>query len=382
MALPIKRIRLLFVVNDPAFFRSHRLPIAQGALREGFDVWIASPPGPAVADLVAIGANHIALRLERASTNPISELAALASMRGVIATVRPDVLHLITIKPVLYGGIIARALGVSLRVSAISGLGYTFLATGPRAALMRRGVMRAFRTALGGKRSIVIFQNPDDRDLFIRNGMVHSQSVRMIAGSGVDLSAIPFAAENMQQVPLVLLPARMLWDKGVREFVEAAKIISAQGLHARFVLSGNTDDQNPAAVPEDRLALWSAEGSIDWMPHTTNIAARLGSCNLVVLPSYREGFPKTLIDAAAAGRAVVTTDVPGCRDAIIPERTGLLVPARDSAALARAIATLLNDPIRRLEMGRAARAHAEAAFDIRDTVEQHLALYRECPKLP
>ena len=354
------------------------MPLAVGTLEAGYDVFIASPPGDAVANFTAQGIQHVPLSLVRASMNPLRELEALAVMRKVIAEVKPDVMHMITMKPVLYGGVLARLLRVPLTVSAISGLGYTFLSTGTRAAILRRGILAAFRAALGSSRSRVIFQNPDDRDLFLAHGILKQHQVRMIPGSGTDLSAFD-PTEDPSEMPMVLLPARMLWDKGVREFVEAAKILKEQGHEARFVLSGNTDDQNPAAVPQQELDAWNREGVVEWLPHTTNIAGRLAQSYVVVLPSYREGFPKTLIDAAAAGRAVVTTDVPGCRDAIEVGTTGLLVPPRDSQSLAEAIESLLLDPERCREMGRAGRRLAEAKFSIEDVVAQHLAIYAEAP---
>ena len=378
MSTEIGKQRLLFVVNDPAFFRSHRLPLAIGAIEAGYDVWLASPPGDAVADLTAVGITHIAWSLVRASMNPLRELEALAVMSKVIARVKPDVMHMITMKPVLYCGVLARAHRVPLTVSAISGLGYTFLAQGTRAAVLRRGLLGAFRAALGSSRSRVIFQNPDDRDLFLAHSIVKPKHVRMIFGSGTDLSAFDLR-EEVEGPPVVLLPARMLWDKGVREFVEAAKILRERGHEARFVLSGNSDDQNPAAVPQAQLNGWNSEGVVEWLPHASKIAPRLASAHIVALPSYREGFPKTLIDAAAAGRAVVTTDVPGCRDAIIPNKTGLLVPAKDSIRLASAIESLLIDSAKRQAFGKAGRALAEEKYSIEDVVAQHLAIYAEAP---
>lgn len=370
--------RLLFVVNDPAFFASHRRPLAIGAINAGYDVSLASPPGEAVADLVSLGIKHMPLSLVRASMNPLRELEAVDAMRKVIASVKPDVMHTITMKPVLYCGVLARLQRVPLTVSAISGLGYTFLSKGIRAEVLRRGILATFRAAVGGPRSRVIFQNPDDRDLFLAHGILKQHQVRMIAGSGTDLTAFN-PAESPEEIPTVLLPARMLWDKGVREFVEAAKILNARGHQVRFVLSGNTDDQNPAAVPQEQLDSWNREGLVEWLPHTKNIAMRLAKSHIVALPSYREGFPKTLIDAAAAGRAVVTTDVPGCRDAIKPGVTGLLVPPHDSKRLAEAIESLVLDPERRRALGRAGRALAEAKYSIEDVVAQHLAIYAEAP---
>lgn len=370
------RKRLLFVVNDPGFFVSHRLPIALGALRAGLEVWLASPQGNAVKEIEESGIHYVELPLLRASKNPVLELRSIGALASIIRRVRPDILHLITMKPVLYTGLLLRATSVPLSVFAVSGLGYSFIAKGVRARILRGGLVAGLRLALRQPRSVVIFQNPDDRDLFIAQGMVNNDQVRMIKGSGTDLDAIRPAPEPRGQL-VVILPARMLWDKGVREFVEAARIVRAQRGDVRFVLSGKVDSQNPAAVPLSQLMAWNDEGAVEWLPHTDNIGKRLAESHLVVLPSYREGLPKSLVDAAAAGRAVVTTDTPGCRHAIVPGKTGLLVPPRDAQALAKAITLLLQDSRLRQEMGRAARRLAEADYSIESVVGKHLAIYAE-----
>ncbi len=374
--MPAKGSRLLFIVNDAAFFVSHRMPIALAAQSAGYEVYVAAPHGPGTGEIETSSITYLPLSLVRASTNPLRELVGIAAMRKIIAHVKPDVMHLITMKPVIYGGIAARTLGVPLTVAAISGLGFTFIAQGTRASLLRQGLFAAFRLALGNRRTRVIFQNSDDRDLFLAHGLVDKTQVRMIAGSGTNLSA--FTPEVEPEGPLcILLPARMLWDKGVKEFVEAAQILRKQGHEFRFVLSGNTDE-NPAAVPQATLDGWHKDGVVEWLPHTKQIGERLAACHIVVLPSYREGFPKSLIDAAAAGRPVVTTDVPGCRDAIISGETGLLIPARDSQSLAKAILTLTN-PVLRLKMGKAGRALAEARYSIEGVITKHLDIYSTRP---
>jgi glycosyltransferase involved in cell wall biosynthesis len=222
----------------------------------------------------------------------------------------------------------------------------------------------------------VIFQNLADRATIEALGLRLDGRAEMIRGSGVDLAA--FSAEpEPEGPPVVVMPARLLVDKGAREFVEAARMLRGRGVAARFVLAGDPDPQNPASVPPEMLAAWKAEGVVELPGHRQDMAALMRGAHLVVLPSYREGLPKALIEAAASGRAVVTTDTPGCRDAILPGETGLLVPVRDAAALAGAMAALLADPERRRAMGAAGRVLAEETFCVTGVVAEHLRIYDE-----
>jgi glycosyltransferase involved in cell wall biosynthesis len=222
----------------------------------------------------------------------------------------------------------------------------------------------------------VIFQNNSDRDTFARLGIRLDGRAELIRGSGVDLSRFHPVPER-DGPPVVLMPSRILVDKGAGEFVEAARLLRQQGVNARFILAGDPDPRNPAAVPPKVLANWLAEGIVEFPGHCSDIAGLMQVARLVVLPSYREGLPKALIEAAACGRAVVTTDAPGCRDAIVPDQTGLLVPVRDAPALGKAIATLLADPERRRAMGAAGRKLAEEAFCVQTVVTEHLRIYTE-----
>lgn len=368
--------RLLFVLGDPGFFLSHRAPIALAARAAGYDVQVATPPGGAVAGIEALGLPHHPLPLQRGGTSLAADLGAALALLRLFRRLRPDVVHLVTAKPVIWGGLAARLAGVPGRVAALSGLGHVFIAQGWRAALLRRLVATLTRVALGGRGVRVILQNTDDRDMLAGLGLHLGHRLRLIRGSGVDLAAITPAPEP-DGPPVVLMPARLLLDKGAAEFVAAARILQDRGVAARFVHIGDPDPRNPACVPPDLAGTWAAEGAVEFRGHRTDIAAQLAQAHIVALPSYREGLPKALIEAAAAGRAVVTTDAPGCRDAITPGVTGLMVPVRDAAALAEAIASLIADPARRRAMGAAGRALAEAAFDIDAVVAAHLAIYAE-----
>ncbi|HUF87646.1 MAG TPA: glycosyltransferase family 4 protein [Thermohalobaculum sp.] len=367
--------RLLFVVNDLDFFLSHRLAIAEAAAAEGWEVHVAAPGAADDARLCAAGLRPHALRLARHGTNPLAEAASLAGMYRLFRRLRPDLVHLVTIKPVVYGGIAARLARVPAVVSAISGLGYVFLQGGARARTLRWAVRPLYRLALGHPRQRVIFQNEDDRSALEALGARLDGRSELIRGSGVDLDAFVPTPEPEGPVR-VLMPARILTDKGVREFVEAARILRREGVEARFAVAGDAPAGNPARVPGQTLAAWRTAGTVELLGFCSDMPRQLAASHIVVLPSYREGFPLALVEAAAAARPVVTTDVPGCRDAIIEGETGLLVPVRDSAALARAIRRLVEEPETRWRMGRAGRALAERAFSVRDVAQRHLAIYR------
>jgi glycosyltransferase involved in cell wall biosynthesis len=371
----MSRPRLLFVVNNPAFFLSHRLPLALAAQREGYDVHVATMDGDSVPRIQAHGMTHHVVPMTRSGKNPLTELTTIGALVRLFRQVRPDVVHLVTIKPVLYGGVAARLARVPGMVSAISGLGFVFVARGAKAALVRAVVTVLYRIALGHPNSRIVFQNGSDRDVLRGLGAVRDEQVVMIRGSGVDLSEFAVVPEPPGPV-VVLMVARLLRDKGVMEFVEAARRLRGQNVNVRMLLAGGIDPGNPASVTEADVRAWQAEGVVEPLGERNDIAALYASAHIAVLPSYREGLPRSLIEAAACGRAVVTTDVPGCRDAIEPDVTGLLVPSHDAQALAAAIARLATDTSLRQRMGAAGRALAEREFDIQDVCDKHLSLYR------
>jgi glycosyltransferase involved in cell wall biosynthesis len=234
------------------------------------------------------------------------------------------------------------------------------------------------RLALGGARSRLVLQNPDDARLFERAGIVAASRVRLIPGSGVDCSRFaPRGARDSGDPLRVLLPSRLLRDKGVHEYVAAARRLLGEGRRIRFLLAGDPDPGNPAAVPESSVRGWMSEGVLEWLGHVDDMPGLLGKVDVVVLPSYREGLPKGLVEAAACGLPLVTTDVPGCREVVTDEVDGLVVPVRDPIALAEAIARLQDDPGLAARLGEAARAKALAAFDEKIVLARTLAVYEE-----
>lgn len=367
--------KLLFVVNVDWFFLSHRLPIALAAQRAGFEVHIATGMTDKLGVLQAHGLKVHALGLVRGGVGLLNAVQTALDLRRIIKQVKPDVVHLVTIKPVLLGGLVARWTRVPALVSAVSGLGYVFTAHGLKARLRQGLVVRLYAWALGHRNQAVIFQNPDDRNTLMAATGLPSSKVEMIRGSGVDLAQYTIAPEAAG-VPVVLFPARLLADKGVFEFVAAARSMRARGLAARFVLAGQVDTANPTSVTHAQLDAWLAEGVVEHWGCRFDMPQVMACATVVALPSYREGMPKALLEAAACGRAVVTTDVPGCRDAIEPGVTGLLVPVREVDGLAQAIEQLLTHPAPRKAMGLAGRRLAEQEFDVRAVVDKHLAIYQ------
>lgn len=367
--------RLLFVVNNPAFFMSHRLPVAQAAQRAGYDVHVATMDGPAVADIVALGMTHHVIPMTRSGKHPLQELGTLLALLRLFRRLRPQVVHLVTIKPVLYGGIAARLARVPGMVAAISGLGFVFLSNSLKMRLVRSVVARLYRLALGHPNSRVIFQNASDRDMLKSLGAVRDEQVVLIRGAGVDLDLCQALPEPPAPPVVATMVARLLRDKGVWEFVEAARLLRARGVPVTMRLVGGVDAGNPTSATPAEVEAWQREGCVEALGERSDVPRLYAASHIAVLPSYREGLPKSLIEAAACGRAVVTTDVPGCRDAIEPDETGLLVPVRDPQALADAIARLAEDAALRQSMGAAGRALAEREFNIDRVARIHVELY-------
>ena len=368
--------KLLFVVNVDWFFLSHRLPIALAAQKAGYEVHIATGITDKLDVLKAHSLMVYPLGLVRGGVGVMNAAHTVLQLRRIVKLVQPDVMHLVTIKPVLLGGLVARWLQVPALVSAVSGLGHVFTASGLKAWLQRSVVTRVYAWALGHHNQVIIFQNPNDRDTLISATGLPMAKVAMIRGSGVNLAQ--FAAVPVPVgVPVVVFPARLLADKGIFEFVAAAGLLRAKGVPARFVLAGLADAANPTIVSQAQLDVWEADGVVENWGYRADMPQVLASACVVVLPSYREGLPKVLIEAAACGRAVVTTDVPGCRDAIEPGVTGVLVPVRDSAALAQAIEHLLVNDAQREGMGLAGRRLAEQEFDVNAVAAKHVAIYQK-----
>ena len=369
---------LFILVNDLGYFVSHRLPIALAAKQAGFTVNVGfGELGNAnLASLAKQGINTFHVPMRRGGINPFAEFRSLFSIWRLFRKLKPDLVHLVTIKPYLYGGIAAYFASVGAVVSAVAGLGSVFLRQDYLGRLFRSLLYPLFYFAFGHKNQQVIVQNEHDRDVLVDWGVLELQRVCWLRGSGVDLSKFTHSDAPKGQ-PVVSFAARLLRDKGVLEFVAAARLLRTRAVKACFWLIGEPDPGNPTSLTDQELSAWRDEGIVEVLGYRSDIPALYAQSHIVCLPSYREGLPKALIEAAAAARAVVTTDVPGCRDAIIPNETGLLAPVRNAEKLADALQWLIEHPKECAEMGRAGRALAEREFAIEKIVDEHMQIYRE-----
>jgi glycosyltransferase involved in cell wall biosynthesis len=371
-------LRVLIVVNAEWYFLSHRLALARALRDHGYEVAVAATVERGRRSAIeSEGLRFLPLHLRRRSVNPLREAATLLELVRLYRRERPDLVHHVTIKPVVYGSLAARRTGVPAVVNTIPGLGHTFRAGGVCANGLRWAVSFGYRVALADRRVRVIFQNPDDRDLFVTRRIVTEDRARVIRGSGVDVCGFSPSHEPTG-VPVVLLASRLLWDKGVGDFVEAARRLRARGQPSRFVLVGAPDQENRRAVSEATLRDWANEGTVEWWGLRDDMPSVLRAATIVALPTfYREGTPKILLEAAACGRPIVATDVPGCREIVRPGENGLLVPPRDAGALADALAALLADKELRARMGARGREIAVAEFSEDVVISQTLAVYGE-----
>ena len=376
-------MKVLLFANTDWYLYNFRRSLASAIRDAGHDLVLVSPPGAHGERLRESGFRWLSAPMQRQSLNPLRELALVNWLRRLIAHERIDLVHGFTIKCAVYGSLatrmVARNSGLPARVNAVAGMGYVFTSNDAKAKALRPLVRGLLRLALDGHGARLILQNPDDVDLFQQARLVDPALVRLIPGSGVDCARYRPAARARSEDGRfrVVLPARLLWDKGLAEYVEAARQLRAEGRAIDFLLAGDPDPGNPAAVPVEDVRRWVRDGLIEWLGHVDDMPGLFGSVDAVVLPSYREGLPKGLIEAAACGLPLVTTDVPGCREVVTHDVDGLLVPARNATALARAIARLHDDLPLRERLGRAAREKAVAAFDEQIVIQRTLEVYRE-----
>jgi glycosyltransferase involved in cell wall biosynthesis len=376
---PPSRPIVLFVVNVAWFFCLHRLHLARAAQAAGYEVHVATAPDTpqAVREIQQAGLHYHPLGLRRGSWGVLQESRLVGELYRLYRALRPNLVHHVTIKPVLCGTLAARIARVPAIVNAMSGLGFVFVASGWRAALRRRTVMMAYRLLFARSGLNVIFENRDDFALFVESRLIKPEQGRLIYGAGVDLRRYRPNPKPGDVVPLVVLPGRMLRIKGVAEFCAAAALVRASGVQARFALVGGVDAGNPTGVSRSWLLEQQQSGAVEWWGHREDMVSVYGAAHIVCLPSYGEGLPTVLTEAAACGCAVVATDVPGCRDVITDRVTGLLVPPRDPPALAQALIRLISDAGLRAQLSGAALRKVAAEFNVEVVQSGTLALYRE-----
>jgi glycosyltransferase involved in cell wall biosynthesis/polysaccharide pyruvyl transferase WcaK-like protein len=369
------RPRLAYFVTEDWYFCSHRLPLAIAAKEAGYDVFVITREASHGELIRSAGLRLVPVNLVRRSLNPFREAAFIRKLFVLYRDIRPDIVHHVAMKPVLYGTLSARLARVPAIVNALAGLGYLFSSDSRKVRLARPFLRSLLRLLLNARNVRLILQNPDDVAEFSRHSIGAEDQVSLISGSGVDISEYRPQPEP-NGVPVVLLASRLLWDKGVAEFVDAARSLRKEGSTARFVLAGEPDEENPNAVSMADLQNWLSEGTVEWIGKRDDMPTVFAESHIVCLPSYREGLPKVLIEASACARPIVTTDAPGCREVVKHRLNGLLVPIRDSRALADAIAELLESRELRARMGRAGRERVEEKFELKIVIDSTLEVYR------
>jgi glycosyltransferase involved in cell wall biosynthesis len=379
----VQSAKILLFENSDWYLYNFRLSLAKSARSRGAEVIFVAPAGDCVEKIEAEGFRFIAVPMVRRSLNPMLELRLLWALWQVYRKERPDIAHHFSIKNVVYGGIVAKLAGVHGVVDALTGMGYIFCSKDLLARALRPFVCGLLRFSMNSNslRSRLIVQNPDDRNIAIQTCLIDAQRIELIPSSGVNTQKFqPNPKPRSTERPVtVAFAARLLWDKGVGDFVEAARILSAEGHNVSFVIAGAPDRGNPDSVSDKQLEAWQAENIVSLLGHVEDMAGLLRECDVVVLPTrYGEGVPRSLIEAAATGLPIVTLDAPGCRDIVLDGVNGFLIPPPyELKALIDAIRKLIVDPVLASRMGTAGRARALQKFDERLVIDRTLQVYRD-----
>lgn len=367
---------LFIVVNVDWFFLSHRLPIALAAKEKGYRVTIVSKDTGKKEEIEALGLRFINVEFERSGANPLHELRCIKILYKIYKLEKPDIIHHVTLKASLLGCLAAKLSGIKRVVNAISGFGYNF--TDERTGIKQRIIRTMMNMAFKSKKFHFIFQNPDDINQFMKFNFVSESQIHLIKGSGVDLNKFTYEKPISKEKVQVILPARMLYDKGIIEFIQAAKKIKDKVVDkAEFVLVGDCDTINLSGIKEEDIKREIDVPFLNWIGFKKDIFSVIKNSDIVVLPSYREGLPKSLIEACAVGRPIVTTDVEGCRECVIEGYNGYLVPAKNIETLSEKMEDLINDPEKRTRMGLNGRILAEKNFSIDFVIREHLRIYKD-----
>jgi len=363
--------KILLFANTDWYLYNFRLSLAKELRAQGHEVILLSPSGNFQNLLQTEGFQWIPFPLSRQGINPINELWTLWKLSRLYRRLDPDVVHHFTIKPVIYGSLAAHLTRIPGIINSITGLGHLFIDSEVLTRLLRGIASRLYRINLRGTQ--VIFENPEDRDIFIRNRFIKAKQSHLILGTGVDVEKYhPTPKEN--DTPIVLFSSRILVTKGLFEFMEAARILKQKGLKVRFAIAGKNDPGNPASVPEEQINSWKESDILEWWGWQEDMPSALARADIFCLPSYREGVPNALLEATACGLPIVTTDTPGCRDVVTNGVNGFLVPVRDAEAVAHALEILIVDRELRHRMGNAGREIAVNFSNIKVNKET-LAVY-------
>ncbi|MDI9240253.1 glycosyltransferase family 4 protein [Lysobacter sp. LF1] len=378
-------MRIALFANTDWYLYNFRLSTAQHLQANGADVVMVSPPGEFGERFAEHGIRWVTLPMDRASLNPLREAFTVRHLTALLRRERPDLIHNFTVKCAVYGALAARLSGVPAVVNAVAGLGYVYASNGLKARVLRPVVSTLLRATLGHGASRVIVQNPDDAAALSASNLVSDDKIRLIRSSGVDVERFQPSEPDDAQRPLrVLLAARLLREKGVAEFVEASRMLQVRGRNVEFLLAGTPDPGNPSSFAREEVEQWGRKGLVRWLGHVDDMPALLASVDVMALPSYyREGVPRCLIEGAASGLCLITTDLPGCREVVTRHgEDGLQVPPRDAPSLAALLMHLDDDRATVHRLGAKARERAVAHFDERLVIGRTLDVYEELLSTP
>lgn len=370
-------IKIIYFIAEDWYFWSHRLPIARAARDAGNEVVVVTRVNKHQERIESEGFRVIPIQLKRQGKNIFRELASFIEIIKIYYKEKPDIVHHVAVKPVIYGSIAAMITHVPFTINALAGLGYIFANKGLKSSFVRRIFLVIYKIVFYPQSTTGLFQNPEDLDLFISERIINQKRTELIKGSGVDMSLFDITPEH-NGVITILLAGRMLWDKGVGELVEAAKILHSKGIKCRIVLVGKPDTENPKSIPKNILQRWHDEEIVEWWGYQENMIEIFSASHIVSLPTtYGEGVPKFLIEAAACGRPIVATDVPGCREIVREGQNGFLIPAQEAEPLADALEILIKNSELRKRMGKRGREIVEEEFSEQIVVEKTMALYKK-----
>lgn len=375
-----KTPHILFVINEASYVVSHRLHLIKKALELGWRVSVLAPEIETYVPFTSLGLDveYHNFEIQRKGLNPFKEIKGLLTLFHFVKENKPDIIHGVTLKPAFYAGLIGRFYSSIKQIHMFNGLGFLFTDEKTSTKIIRTLLWPLFKFAFSKKGSVALFQNTDDLKRLVSLGVIKKKQTHIIRGSGVDLEQFAKTEEPNFEAPVILLPARLIKPKGIDEFVDAARALKAQNVKARFCIAGPLDDQNPTGYSEEEVKDWVKQGWVEYLGYCKDMAKIYRQSNIVCLPSYYgEGLPKCLLEAAATGRALVTTDHTGCREAVDNGINGFLVPIKDSDALMVALEKLISNDSLRHEFADNSRKKAEQEFSKEIVIEQTFDLYNQ-----
>ncbi len=366
--------RVLLAANTSWYLYNFRLPLLRELLAHGCEVLILAPADLYVEKLQHYNIRHINISIARSGLNPFDDTGLLSQYITAYKRLRPDIVQHFTVKPVTYGTIAARLCHIKFIFNMISGLGYVFTGTGFKKLWIQKIVRMLYKRSMDYSHH-VFFQNKDDRDYFLRHDLVDENKITVLPGTGVDTCKFKRVNTKERKSVTFVLAARMLWDKGIKEFVDAAYLLNKKHKDINFWLLGPVDRQNPSGIPPEHLNVWNKEGIVKYLGTTDNVRSYLERADVIVLPSYREGIPLSLLEGAAMRMPIITTDAPGCREVVENGKNGYVVPIKDSDKLAAAMEQFILNPKFIGQMGKESRKMAVSRFDSRKIVKEILKFY-------